>query len=199
MNLSVTSVASFLPSSSTEYDGAAFLGTTALAVSPTTSPLEEARKRADQAAKQLDDAETRNIAWSTEDDIILTDEDAEGDEDTEYFKGPNGDYVRTDVSLIGIRNAEGEIEPIPPNHNVDEAHFDGITEEVPTRLDLFVCPFFPPLMLDDYKDSLRQATKALAIMKRRNLWIHIQAKVCNIRFSLSFAYPIQQAKKPSLT
>ena len=148
MNLSVTSVASFLPSSSTEHDGAAFLGTTSLAASPATTPLEEARKRADQAAKQVADAEHRNIAWSTEDDIILTDEDAEGDDDHDYVKGPNGEYVKTDVSLIGIRNAEGEIEPIPPIPDTEEAHFDGITEEVPTRLDLFVCHFLFLLFVD---------------------------------------------------
>ncbi|KAJ7766735.1 HORMA domain-containing protein [Mycena metata] len=127
VNLSVTSIATYLPSS-TENDHATFTGTTTRpAVAPTLTPVQEANLRAEQAAKQAKDAESRNIVWSADAAVEGDDLDAEGEDDDEYTRSPDGSFVP-----IGVRNEDGVIEPIPMD--TQEAHFGGASQTVPTRL-----------------------------------------------------------------
>ncbi|KAJ7024255.1 HORMA domain-containing protein [Mycena alexandri] len=127
VNLSVTSIATYLPSS-TENDHATFTGTTTRpAVAPTLTPIEEANVRAEQVAKQAKDAESRNIVWSADAAVEGDDVDADGDDDPDYIRGPDGSFMP-----LGVRNEDGIIEPIPMD--TEEAHFGGVSQTVPTRL-----------------------------------------------------------------
>ncbi|KAJ7154281.1 HORMA domain-containing protein [Mycena filopes] len=128
VNLSVASIATYLPSS-TENDHATFAGTTSRAVvAPTLTPVEEANIRAEQAAKQVKDAESRNIVWSADASVEVDDLlDADGEDDPDYVRGPDGTFVP-----LGVRNEDGVIEPIPMD--TEEAHFGGVSQTVPTRL-----------------------------------------------------------------
>lgn len=146
MNLSVTSVATYLPSS-TEHDGDTFAGTTSRrAVPPTLTPAQEVSLRAKQTEKQIKDADARNVAWSVEEAVEVGDDDADGDDDPDYIKQPDGSYVKIihEATLgsmvpVGLRNELGVIEPLDIPKNIDEALFGGISEIVPTRLNEIVC------------------------------------------------------------
>ncbi|KAK0463577.1 HORMA domain-containing protein [Desarmillaria tabescens] len=140
VNVSVTSIATYLPSS-TEYDNAPFTGTTTrCATAPSLSPIEEASLRMEQAAKQKEDAENRNIVWSTED--VMCEEDADGENEADFVQQPDGTYVLAGMAQqdakpvpIGLRTEDGCIEPIPAEMMpVDEEIFGGSTQTVPTRL-----------------------------------------------------------------
>ncbi|KAF7337922.1 HORMA domain-containing protein [Mycena venus] len=127
VNLSIASIATYLPSS-TENENAPFAGTTSRGpTAPTLTPVEEAAVRAEQAAKQSKDAETRNVVWSADAGVEGDDLDAEGDDDPDYFRNADGNFV-----AIGVRNEEGIIEPIPMD--AEEKHFGGVSQTVPTRL-----------------------------------------------------------------
>ncbi|KAJ6502009.1 HORMA domain-containing protein [Mycena sanguinolenta] len=128
VNLSVASIATYLPSS-TDNENATFAGTTSRGpAGPSLTPVEEAAARAEQAAKQSKDAETRNIVWSADGDVQPDDLlDADGDDDPDYVKNADGDFVP-----IGVRNEDGVVEPITTD--VEEAHFGGVSQTVPTRL-----------------------------------------------------------------
>ena len=143
VNLSVTSIASFLPSS-VEQDDSVFTGITYPGGRPTLSPIQEATLCKEQAEKQREDAETRNIVWSGEDSLEL-DPDAEHDDDPDYIRLPDGRYEKIDaMSPIGIRNKEGNIEAIAHNapEQSSEVQFGGFSENVPIRLQDIVCfPF----------------------------------------------------------
>ncbi|KAJ7735275.1 HORMA domain-containing protein [Mycena maculata] len=129
VNLSVASIATYLPSS-TENDKATFTGTTTrLAAQPTLTPVQEASIRAEQVAKQTKDAEARNVVWSADNAVEGDDCDAEGEDDPDYIKTPDGTFVP-----IGVRNEVGVIEPLPADLQ-KEAHFEGVSQTVPTRLD----------------------------------------------------------------
>lgn len=140
VNLSVTSIATYLPSS-TEHDHGIFAGTTVRGSTvPTLTPLEEASFCAHQAEKQREDADNRNVVWSADADLELHDEDAEGEDDPEYIRGPDGRYKAIgleresqQIAPIGIRNKEGDIEKLPFAPD-GEAQFVGFCENVPTRL-----------------------------------------------------------------
>ncbi|KAJ7286365.1 HORMA domain-containing protein [Mycena rebaudengoi] len=110
VNLSVASIAAHLPSS-TENDHATFTGITTArhAAAPTLTPVEEAAVRAEQAAKQSKDAEAAPITES------------------EYIRIADGSFV-----LVGVRNVMGNIEPLSVDN--EEAHFGGVSQTVPTRL-----------------------------------------------------------------
>ncbi|KAJ7217029.1 HORMA domain-containing protein [Mycena pura] len=137
VNLSVASIATYLPSS-TEDDHATFTGTTTrTAVPPTLTPVEEASVRAEQAAKQLADADSRNIVWSADtavegDDIDADGEDDEGNYGNEIWNTDGTSRTEDGLVPIGIRNEEGSIEPL--SIDVEEAHFGGVSQNVPTRL-----------------------------------------------------------------
>ncbi|CAK5265207.1 unnamed protein product, partial [Mycena citricolor] len=127
INLSVASIATYLPSC-TENDNATFTGTTTRGLSgPAMTPAEEAAFRADQAEKQTTDAETRNIVWSADASVegignntpVLSEDVVKGD----------GEYVP-----VGIRKDDGAIAPVPAME-AEEAHFGGATQTVPTRLE----------------------------------------------------------------
>jgi meiosis-specific protein len=143
VDVSITSIATYLPSS-TEHDDAAFAGTTfRQPLAPSLTPVQEASLRIQQAEKQSRDADERNIAWSGEDAVQLHDIDGEGEDDPEYVRLPDGTYERVkfhdpgvdNMAPIGLRNENGAIEPLTFSMQVDsEAHFGGVSEPVPTRL-----------------------------------------------------------------
>ena len=152
VNLKVTSIAPYLPSRGK--DDIPFVGTVsgAMAKGMRPTPNDEILSAARQTEEQQDDAKTRNLAWSTEDDIEETDEDAEGEPDTgdaEYVLRADGTYEKiVEVSTggtshekfapVGIRNEDGEIEALPEApvsvETQQEAHFAGVAERIPTRL-----------------------------------------------------------------
>lgn len=138
--MSVTSIASFLPSS-TEHDDAAFSGTTSIPGRFNPTPLQEATACKDQAEKQLEDAENRNVVWPAEDCIELGDADAEGDDDPDYFRQPDGSYLEQDaIAPIGYRNKEGNVDPIALQEH-PEARFEGVLENAPRYLHEIVNSF----------------------------------------------------------
>ncbi|KAK0196564.1 HORMA domain-containing protein [Armillaria mellea] len=156
VNVSVTSIATYLPSS-TEHDNAPFTGTTTRGVTaPTLSPTEEATLRMEQAEKQKEDAENRNIVWSAED--VMCDEDADGEDEADFVQQPDGTYVLAGVAqqeakpvLIGLRTEGGCIEPIPVEMMpIDEEIFGGSTQTVPTRLnDMLAKKITDVVMIDE--------------------------------------------------
>ncbi|KAG5638989.1 hypothetical protein H0H81_008210 [Sphagnurus paluster] len=143
VNLSVTSIATYLPSS-TQQNNATFGGTASrLPNAPRLTPVQEATIRAAQAEQQLKDAQQRNIAWCGEEAVEdVHDIDGEGEDDPDYIRLPDGSYQRVasdncavTLAPIGIRNNEtGVIEPLNGPMDVEEAHFGGAPEVVPTRL-----------------------------------------------------------------
>ncbi|KAF5373758.1 hypothetical protein D9758_000931 [Tetrapyrgos nigripes] len=149
VSVNVSSIATFLPSS-TDHENAPFAGTTQHNRATgafggfTLTPAEEAVNRAEQTAKQLEDAENRNIVWSAEPFDADLDADADGDDDPDYVKPPGGSFVQPPMIAIGIRNEEGVIEAIATQgQNQDqnemevdqgETHFFGVTQSVPTGL-----------------------------------------------------------------
>ncbi|KAF4608196.1 DNA binding protein [Pleurotus pulmonarius] len=149
VDVNVRSVVSYLPSS-TENDDSTFAGTISVDNNAhKLTPVQEANARVVEAENQLKDAEQRNIAWAV-DGVVVGDEDAEGEEDPEYELGPEGQYVRATPKgpvvpnenvPVGMRSTDGEIIPLArPHHadegsmDIDEAHFGGISEEVPTHV-----------------------------------------------------------------
>lgn len=146
--MSITSIATYLPSS-TEYDDAAFAGTTfRQPLAPSLTPVQEASLRIQQAEKQSRDSDERNVAWSGEGAVQLRDVDGEGEDDPEYVQLPDGTYERIkfydpevdNMAPIGLRNETGAIEPLMPSmQEGSEAHFSGVSEPVPTRLQELVC------------------------------------------------------------
>ncbi|KAG2020134.1 hypothetical protein CC2G_005502 [Coprinopsis cinerea AmutBmut pab1-1] len=136
VNLKVASVASFLPSS-TDNDDALFTGTVTKALLPTKLNTEEDTAAFQkQAEDQEEDAKTRNLAWSAEED--LDDVDAEGEDDPDYIQRPDGTYelvsgkgLQESVPL-GRRKENGDIEKtIVPDTGSIEACFQGFQESVP--------------------------------------------------------------------
>ncbi|KAF8891245.1 HORMA domain-containing protein [Infundibulicybe gibba] len=107
---------------------------------PILTPMEEASLRARQAEEQHDDAGKRNIVWSAEDAVEITDLDADGDADPEYTGSNTSEYGRSNLGMptmvpIGLRNDTGDIQPLGAGRNGDsEAIFGGILEPVPTSL-----------------------------------------------------------------
>lgn len=130
--MSVTSIASYLPSS-TEHDDATFSGTTSVPGRLSLTPCQEATACRDQAEKQLEDAENRNVVWPAE-DCLECDPDAYGDDDPDYLRQPDGSYVKKDeIAPIGYRNKEGNVDPIELQEH-PEARFEGVLENAPRYL-----------------------------------------------------------------
>ncbi|PPQ78187.1 LOW QUALITY PROTEIN: hypothetical protein CVT25_015520 [Psilocybe cyanescens] len=134
VKLSVTSIASYLPSS-TVHDNATFSGITSQPGRQALTPVQEADIRNNQAKKQLEDAEHRNLLWAVEE---LGDEDADGEDDPDYTKDAYGQCVP-----VGIRNKTGQIEAIPEYGQTIEEHFSGLVEHIPKRLHEIVCQEVP--------------------------------------------------------
>lgn len=142
VNVSVTSIATYLPSS-TENDSAPFTGTTSKRTAPVIlTPSEEASLRVEQAIKQKEDAETRNVVWGVEGS---TDVDAEGDVDEDFVQQQDGTFHLLGSQSearpvpIGVRNEAGDIEPLTSDMmQVDEVVFGGITQSAPTSLNEMV-------------------------------------------------------------
>jgi len=123
----------------------AFTGTTTHPnARPTLSPVQEATFCKQQAEKQREDAEARNIVWSGENGLELDDlADADCDDDPDYIRLPDGRYQEINaMSPIGIRNKDGNIEVIADTiPELSEAQFGGFSENVPLRLQDIVCFF----------------------------------------------------------
>ena len=109
--------------------------------------MQEANLRSRQAEQQSVDATERNVVWAVEEAIECNDLDAEGDDDPDYVRLPDGSYekvIRRDLeppimAPIGVRNSSGEIVSLPETMGVDEVHFNGDPEAIPTCLDQVVC------------------------------------------------------------
>lgn len=140
MNLSVTSIATYLPSS-TRLDNATFGGLTSqLGPSVSLTPEQETSIRVQQAEEQLNDAYDRNVAWSGEDNVELVDIDADGEDDPEYVRLPDGSYKRKPsleridtITPVGLKN-NGIIEPFPMDVDLNVVCFGGVAEVVPSKL-----------------------------------------------------------------
>ncbi|KAF8623560.1 hypothetical protein AX15_006330 [Amanita polypyramis BW_CC] len=139
VNLSVTSIATYLPSS-TRLDDAAFGGVTSqLGPAMSLTPEQEASIRGQQAEEQLNDAHDRAVAWSGEDSVEAVDMDADGEEDPEYVRLPDGSFEKnlsnTDViTPVGVKNNDGIVEPLQMDVDRNEACFGGVAEVVPSKL-----------------------------------------------------------------
>lgn len=141
VDVNIASIATYLPSS-TAHDQAAFTGTTNASL-PSLTPTEHAALRAEQAAKQAEDANTRNIVWAVEPE----DADGEFDEDPDYIRLSDGSYApRQDVATapLGIRTSAGEVQPIQlpeamitDDHDTHAGsmHYGGTTQPIPNDLD----------------------------------------------------------------
>ncbi|KAL1678579.1 HORMA domain-containing protein [Schizophyllum commune] len=121
VKLSVTSIAGFLPGS-TENDDSPFAGPSNRShAAPALTPAQEFALRAQQSAKQAEDAALRNVAWAL-DAADAIDPDADGDVDEEYdaeagglprLRSFNDSGIDINMIPVGIRNDQGIIEPIP--------------------------------------------------------------------------------------
>ncbi|KAF9446336.1 HORMA-domain-containing protein [Macrolepiota fuliginosa MF-IS2] len=168
VNLNITSIATYLPS--VEHQGAAFSGTTDTNLaSQNLTPIQEAEIRAQQIEQQERDAEMRNLVWSTEADAIDLDRDAEGEDDPDYARQPDGSFLRVSDSHIpvpiGIRNEAGVIEAIVIPKTMEEAVYGGAPESVPVHLS--------ELVIRPYESNSRYAHQVkiprLSTMKHRRL------------------------------
>ena len=131
VKLSVTSIAGFLPGS-TENDDSPFAGPSNRShAAPALTPAQEFALRAQQSAKQAEDAALRNVAWAL-DAADAIDPDADGDVDEEYdaaagglprLRSFNDSGIDINMIPVGIRNDQGVIEPIPAKSL--PAHFGG--------------------------------------------------------------------------
>ncbi|KAM6500352.1 HORMA domain containing protein [Amanita muscaria] len=145
VNLSVTSIATYLPSS-TKLDDAIFGGTTSQLASATSlTPEQEVCMRVRQTEEQVHDAGTRNVVWAAEGDIELVDFDAEGEDDPDYIKLPNGAYEKKpfdadpkNMAPLGLKNKDGVIEPLHMEVDLTEACYGGPLEVAPSRLEELV-------------------------------------------------------------
>ncbi|KAG6837277.1 hypothetical protein H0H93_012282 [Arthromyces matolae] len=142
VNLSVTSIATYLPSSNS-LTNATSGGTISRSGASTLTPAQEASLRAAQVEQQITDARARRVAWSGEEAVELDDADGEGDDDPDYIRLPDGSYRKRtendtpgEMMPSGIRNEEtGQIEPLCGPMDIEEAHFEGVAENIPTKLD----------------------------------------------------------------
>ncbi|KAF9053060.1 HORMA domain-containing protein [Panaeolus papilionaceus] len=132
VSLNVASIAAFLPTS-TAHNDAIFSG---LSNKPpgksVLTPLQEAKAAQDQVAKQLQDAETRKVVWSAEDDP--TDDDAEGEDDPDF--APRRDDGLAPVAPLGILDENGNLTSLPAEslEEEEEARFGGVSQAVPQNL-----------------------------------------------------------------
>lgn len=136
MKLTVTSIASFLPSV-TKYDNDAFGGTVAHNGRMTLTPMQEVNASKLEAEKQLEDADKRNVVWSADDDAELGDADAIGDDDPDYDPHVGYVYKESDSTpaLLGVRGQGGTINALPVDGgSIKEARYSGVCERVPTNL-----------------------------------------------------------------
>lgn len=94
--------------------------------------MQEAKAAQDQVAKQLQDAETRKVVWSAEDD--LTDDDADGEDDPEF--APRRDDGLAPVAPLGILDENGNVTSLPAEslEEEEEARFGGVSQAVPQNL-----------------------------------------------------------------
>lgn len=142
VNLNVTSIASYLPSSTERGDNATFSGLTTNPVRLNLTPIEEAAICKSQIEKQLEDAKNRNLLWPVEDVVELGDLDAVGEDDPDYIRLPDGSFQLLEaISPIGIRNESGSIDAMPIQEETEEAHFGGVSESAPKHLREMVCIF----------------------------------------------------------
>ncbi|KAH6918332.1 hypothetical protein BKA70DRAFT_1246890 [Coprinopsis sp. MPI-PUGE-AT-0042] len=140
VDLKVASVASYLPSKA-ECDDSVFTGTTNAGVHCAGAPSigEDASKYKKEVEAHEEDARARNLVWSAEADL---DADAEGEDDPgDLVQDTDGVYVsRSELKMaaiapVGLRNEDGEIEPVPlAAVETPAAQYEGFKEPVMTRL-----------------------------------------------------------------
>lgn len=117
MDVSVSSIATYLPSS-TENDNKAFGGTIHSGAIPTPAltPAEEIARRVEEVKKHAIDAETRRVVWAADPNI----------EDEQRAEN---------VKPTGIREDDGTISALPfVQESVEERHFFGVSQPVPQGL-----------------------------------------------------------------
>jgi len=135
VKLSVTSIASFLPSV-TKYDNDTFGGTVTHNGRMTLTPMQEVNVSNVEAEKQLEDADKRNLVWSADDDAELGDADAIGDDDPDYDPQVDSTLKKSNSipAPLGIRVQGGIITALPNEGSVEEAQYGGVHERAPTKL-----------------------------------------------------------------
>jgi meiosis-specific protein HOP1 len=132
VNLNVTSISSYLPSSEEHGDNAAFSGLTGNPERSILTPQQKQSLFNHQVEKQYEDAKNRNLVWLAEDSVELSDTEAEGEDDPDYVHLPDGTYEKIGNPIpVGIRNMDGCIDELPER---TEMHFEGISENIPQRL-----------------------------------------------------------------
>jgi meiosis-specific protein HOP1 len=142
ISVRIASVTGFLPS--TEDMSAPFLGTTPGRPGTGPTPVQTTTQHHDA---QISDAADRNVVWDAEDGLAnCGDVDAEGEDDPSYVRAFDDSGVEFFVP-IGIRNGDGQIEPMPIEVEVEKETlvFEGVEERAPghvgdlVRATLVVC------------------------------------------------------------
>jgi meiosis-specific protein HOP1 len=125
VNLTVTSITPYLPSSTDSHAGRM-----------TLTPLQEVNLSKKLAEVQIEDAANRNVIWVADGDVVGADADADGMDDSDYIRLEDGTYKAIDTTPvpIGIRGQEGVIKALPIQASEEEAQYGGVPERVPTKL-----------------------------------------------------------------
>ena len=130
VDVKVQSIVKYLPSEEKNDDH--FAGIVSVPNTGVAGPICTSSGRAEQIETQKKDAEDRVVAWTVE-DSRLTDMDAEGEDDPEYFNDSG-------IVMLGRRNPDGTIEPLQERDDdamdMDEAEvqFFGHREPVPSHV-----------------------------------------------------------------
>jgi len=83
----------------------------------------------------MEDAENRNLLWPVDDSAELCDEDAEGEDDPDYVKGTDGQFVLADtITPIGFRTPSGQIEPLLARKTESNRRPNDVPADVPQNL-----------------------------------------------------------------
>jgi len=153
VDVSVASVSSYLPSA-TVHDNERFTGT--VAGIPTggggTKPGQGVLALKEETLLHAADAEKRNVVWAAEagdrpSSFEAEDADADGEEEDgtmiEYVRTEDGGFVlrgQLHKGPLGVRNDEGEIEPVPDSMQASaHGQFGGVSQVIPTHLKALVC------------------------------------------------------------
>lgn len=143
VDVRITSVASFLPSS--DDNNATFTGTThGPGSAPALTPAEQTTKSLQQYEAQIQDAKIRRIVYDADG---LCDQDADGEDDLDY--SPN---EPTDDAPIGMRGEDDSIIPLPADTELRPSPMEVDTPSAATPMNigqLVIIPRIVQLLIPD--------------------------------------------------